>query len=96
MKHCWGRELKTCKVSPHDQLCKVEEYYDKSKVPGSLPLTLFPSFNILQVAEVDLIEGSITIFMELIISWPDPNITYKPKNISQLRVINQYIHCCRD
>ena len=78
LKHCYCMELKSCKNAPHNQLCKIQKDYDKSKVPGR-PLTLLPlTCNILEIAEVDVIEGSIAIFLRLIVNWKDPNISYKP------------------
>lgn len=74
---CWGLELKTCNEAPYDQLCKVNENYNKDKVPGSLPLILIPGFDIWDIAEVNINEGSITIFVELNVNWEDQNIVYK-------------------
>ena len=77
---CFGFELKHCKNASYDQLCKLQDDYDDTKVPGSLPLTLTPStMNIFEVTEVNVMEGSITVFLQLVVDWDDENISYKPK-----------------
>ena len=60
-------DLKPCKdsLAEHETLCKVNEKYDKNKVPGDLPLTINPTFDILQVAEVNIIDGSISTIIDL-------------------------------
>ena len=76
IKQCSGLVLKSCKDASYDELCKVNENYNKDKVPGSLPLILNPRFDIRNIAEVNINEGSITIYVELIVSWEDQNIVY--------------------
>ena len=78
LKQCWGLELKSCNKASYDQLCKVNENYNKDKVPGSLPLTLSAEYDIRDIAEVNVNEGSITIFIELLVYWEDRNLAYKP------------------
>ena len=78
LKQCWGLELKSCNKASHDQLCKVSENYNKDKVPGNLPLTLIPGFDIRDIAAVNVNEGSITILVELYVFWEDRSIAYKP------------------
>ena len=76
---CFAFELKHCKNAYDDQLCKLQDDYDETKVPGSLPLTLTPSTtDIIEVNEVDEIKGSITIFLQLVVDWSDENLSYKP------------------
>ena len=76
---CFAFELKPCKSASYDQLCKLQDDYDETKVPGSLPLTLTPSTtDIIEVNEVDEIKGSITIFLQLVVDWSDENLSYKP------------------
>ena len=76
---CFAFELKHCKNASHDQICKLQDDYDKTKVPGSLPLTLSPSTtNIFEVTEVNVIEGSITVDLLLAVGWHDENLSYKP------------------
>ena len=78
-------DLKSCKdsLAEHEKLCKVNEKYDKNKVPGSLPLTLTPVFDIRQVAEVNIIDGSIAVFIYLTVLWEDQNVAYKPNQTHQ-------------
>ena len=53
--------------------------YNKDKVPGDLPLTLkIRGFDIRDIAEVNVNEGFITIFVELFVNWEDRKIAYKP------------------
>ena len=85
LKLCWGLELKSCNKAPHDQLCKVNENYNNNKVPGSLPITLRPEIGISNVAEVNVNEGSITIFVDLAVEWEDRNIAHKP---NEIRLVN--------
>ena len=59
IKHSWSVELKSCNSSLENQLCKLQQFYDKTKVPGRIPITLTPSiFDILEVSEVNVIEKS--------------------------------------
>ena len=79
LKSCFAFELKHCKNASHDQLCKLQDDYDETKVPGSLPLNLTPSTtDILEVNDVNEIEGSITVFLQLVVDWDDENLSYKP------------------
>ena len=78
---CFAFELKSCKKALDDQLCKLQDDYDETKVPGSLPLTLIPrTTDIMEVTDINVIEGSVTIFLSLVIDWDDPNLGYKPTN----------------
>ena len=78
IEHCYGIELKSCGSWPPDQLCKVNNNYDKNKVPGTLPLIIDPRFDILEVAEVNVIEGSISVIIFLAVNWEDQNLAYTP------------------
>ena len=83
VKLCWCMELKTCKNTPENQLCKVQEFYDKTKVPGRIPITLTPAiFDILEVAEVNVIERSMTVYIRLIVGWDDRNLDFSNPNTS--------------
>ena len=78
---CFAFELKHCKNAYDDQLCKLQDDYDETKVPGSLPLTLTPSTNdIIEVNEVNEIEGTINLFLQLVVDWGDENLSYKPNS----------------
>ena len=76
-------ELKSCKNSSPEQLCQVNENYDKNKIPGILPLTLYAVFNILEVAEVNIIDGSISAIINLNVGWEDQNLAYTPNQTHQ-------------
>ena len=78
IKQCLGLELNSWKNAPYDQLCKVNDNYDKNIVPGSLPLTLLLTIDILEVAEVNIIEGSIAVIIFLTVHWKDQNLAYTP------------------
>ena len=79
IEQCCGMELNSCELWSPVQLCKVNDY-DKNKVPGTLPLTILPRFDILEVAEVNIIEGSITAIIYLTVYWKDQNIAYSPNS----------------
>ena len=80
-KYCLSLELQSCKIAPEDQVCKVKEDYDKTKIQGKLPLMLIPIFDIFEVTELDVVSGSISITLLLIIEWEDQNIAYNPKQM---------------
>lgn len=76
---CFAFELENCKNSSYDELCKFHEDYDKTKVPGSDTLYLTPEIiNIFEVTEVNEIEETITLFLQLAVDWSDENLSYKP------------------
>ena len=83
MMECCGIELNFCKNSPPEQLCKVDETYDKNKIPGILPLALIPLFDILEVAEVNIIDGSISTIIDLNVEWEDQSLAYTPNETHQ-------------
>ena len=76
LKQCWGLKLESCKDTSYDKLCTLSENYNNYEVPGSLPLILMPVFDIQNIAEVNINEGSITIYVELYVNWEDQNIVY--------------------
>ena len=59
-----------------DYVCKINEDYDKNKVPGKLPLTLKPLIMILDVTEVNEVDHSITIYLRLAMNWVDPGLRF--------------------
>ena len=81
LQHCWSMELKSCSNAKHDEICTVVANYDKSKIPGNLPLTLSPKFDINEIVEVNGVEGFITILMWLEVGWEDRHLSYKPKQM---------------
>ena len=77
VKPCCCMELKTCNNTPKNQLCTVQEFYDKTKVPH-LPTNITPvTLDILEVAEVNVIERSMTVYLRLVVAWNDNNIDFK-------------------
>ena len=86
IEHCCGMELKSCGSWTPNQLCKVNNNYDKNKVPGTLPLTIKTTFDILEVAEVNVIEGSISVIIFLTVDWQDQNLAYTPDQNHQTLV----------
>ena len=80
---CFAFKLENCKNSSYDELCKLQEDYDQNRVPafGSDPLYLTPrTINIFEVTEVNEIEGTITVFLQLVVDWGDENLSYKPNS----------------
>ena len=78
---CFAFELKHCKNAYDDQLCKLQDDYDETKVPRSLPLTLTPwIIDIMEITEINIIEGYVTIFLRLAVCWKDQNLAFKPTN----------------
>ena len=50
---------------------------------GNLPIKLEPvSFDIFEVTELDVVSGSISITLRLVIGWMDHNLAYNPNNMS--------------
>ena len=83
LKYCLSADLQSCTNAPKNQVCKVKEDYDKSKVQGKLPLMLIPtSFDIFEVTELDVVSGSISITLRLVIGWEDQNIAYNPDQMA--------------
>ena len=82
LKHCLGAELKSCQVAPqlYVRLCKVQEDYDKTQVPGK-PLSLNLYYDIHEVEKVNELESTITVSLELFAAWEDPKLSYNPKNM---------------
>ena len=82
-KYCLSaKKLQTCTKAPENQVCTVNEDYDKSKFQGKLPLMLTPTFDIYEVTEFDVISGSISITIRLMIDWEDKNITFNQSQMS--------------
>ena len=81
IKYCLSAELKSCTNAPKNQVCKLKDDYDKSKVQGKLPLKLAPTFDIFEVTELDVVSGSISITLRLMIEWLDQNLAYNPSQM---------------
>ena len=80
LKQCWCAKLNPCDKAPYDRLCKLQEDYDKTKVPGN-PLTLTPYVDLYQVEKVNEVECTITVLLYLFATWEDEKLSYKPKNM---------------
>ena len=82
LKHCWSAELKSCQIAPqpYDYLCKVQPDYDKTQVPGK-PLSLNLYYDIHEVENVNEVESTITVSLELFAAWEDQKLSYNPKNM---------------
>ena len=82
LKHCLSAELKSCQIAPqpYDYLCKVQEDYDKTQVPGK-PLSLDLYYDIHEVEKVNEVESTITVSLELFAAWDDQKLSYNPKNM---------------
>ena len=64
-----------------DHICKIEDNYDKAKVPGIAPLILDSWIFIYDVTDVNEVDNSITIYMWLSFYWTDPGLSYKKKSM---------------
>ena len=72
-------QLKTCKEEIlTDHICKVQEEYDKNKVPGKPPQRIEYLYNIHDVVEVNEKHFTITILLRIDVRWEDRNLKYKP------------------
>ena len=81
LKPCWSVELRSCNSTVENQLCKLQEFYDKTKVPGRIPITLTPAIvDILEVSEVNVIERSMTVYLRLVVDWEDLNLSFSNPN----------------
>ena len=78
---CEASELFSCNnTNPKmtgDFLCKVNENYDNTKVPGTLPLILGSRIYIFDITEVDEIRKFITIQVWIALEWADPGLITK-------------------
>ena len=82
LKHCLGAELKSCQVAPqlYDRLCKVQEDYDKTEVPGN-PVSLNLYYDIHEVEEINEVESTMTVSLELFAAWEDQKLSYYPQKM---------------
>ena len=60
-----------------DFICKVNNNYDNTKVPGTLPLILDSKISIDDITEVDETHKSITIQVWIALKWADPGLITK-------------------
>ena len=84
IRHCQALKLVACDDTNHtmtgDYICKVNQNYDKTKVPGTLPLILDSHIWIYDITEVDEIHNSITLQGWIALAWSDPNLSYVNKS----------------
>ena len=72
-------QLKTCKEETlTDHICKVQEKYDKNKVPGDVPQRIEYLYNIHDVVNVNEKHFTMTILLGIDVRWEDRNLKYKP------------------
>ena len=80
--HSFALKLISCNDTDYkltqtgDYLCKVNQNYDHSKVPGISPLILGSGIAIDEVSEVDETHNSITIHAYITFWWTDPDLSY--------------------
>ena len=80
-RHCLTLELITCSDSnvtiiQHDYICKNDQNYDKTKLPGTLPLILESSLWIRDVTKVNEEDNSITLHTWINVVWNDPGLSF--------------------
>ena len=80
LKHCLTLELIACNdsnvtIMQHDYICKNDPNYDKTKVPGTLPLILESNLIIRDVTKVNEEDNSITLHAWINVKWIDPGLS---------------------
>ena len=80
LKHCLTLELIACNDSnvtmiQHDYICKNDQNYDKTKLPGTLPLILESNLFIRDVTKVNEEDNSITLHAIFNVLWIDPGLS---------------------
>ena len=80
-RNCLTLELKTCSdsnftIKQHDYICKNYPNYDKTKVPGTLPLMLKSLLWIRDVTKVNEEDNSITLHTWINVVWNDPGLSF--------------------
>ena len=80
-RHCLTLELITCSDSnvtiiKQDYICKNDPNYDKTKVPGTLPLILESKLYIRDVTKVNEEDNSITLHTWINFVWIDPGLSF--------------------
>ena len=84
INQCQALKLIPCNDTNHtmtgDYICKVNSNYDKTKVPGTLPLILGSEIWIYDITEVDEIHNSITLQAWIALVWTDPGLSYINKS----------------
>ena len=80
LKHCLTLELIACNdsnvtIMQHDYICKNDPNYDKTKVPGTLPLILESNLIIRDLTKVNEEDNSITLHAWINVKWIDPELS---------------------
>ena len=65
----------------NDYICKIDQDYDKAKVPGTLPLVLDSRIYIIDVTKVNDELNFITLHAMIFITWIDPGLSYVKKSM---------------
>ena len=81
IRHCLTLELKICSdsnftITQHDYICKNDPNYDKTKLPGTLPLILESNLFIRDVTKVNEEDNSITLHAIFSVAWIDPGLSF--------------------
>mgnify|MGYP001195437232 FL=1 len=71
-------ELPFCHENiPNATICKLEDHYDPFLPPLPWPVLVKPTIFIKEISNVDVEAKSISLFLELFVSWKDSRITVK-------------------
>ena len=69
-----GHKLSTCDEEKYpNHVCKIDQYYDASKVPMN-NFHMNCTVSIYDISEIDEVDHSITIFMNVYLRWFDPRL----------------------
>ena len=84
-RFCLAKKLIACNDTNNtvrkDYICKIDQNYDKAKVPGTLPLVLDSSIYIIDVTKVNEELNSIILHARILITWIDPGLSYVKKSM---------------
>ena len=79
LRPCLSLELISCNDSnvsiQGDYICKIDPNYDKTKIPGTLPLILDSRIYITDITEVNEEDNSITLHAIFNVIWIDPGLS---------------------
>ena len=83
LQYCSAVELISCNNGSNvgDFICKINENYDKTRIPGKLPLNLHPVLDIHDILEVNEVEGLVTIYLTISVGWIDEGLLYKNRSM---------------
>ena len=66
---------------PH--LCTHVPNYNPAIVPRPWPITINSTVSINDITDVNMVDSSVTIFLEMIVKWFDDRVTLSAKNDSE-------------